>query len=453
MTVGAAVGVAVGTTVGVTGMGVAVAAGASVAVGAAVAVGTGVGVGNGVGVGTAVGFGVHVAVGFNVCVGIAVSVGVGSAAVGVGVGTGADAVLFERDNPPISNPAETIRTEHPKNSCFSHFAFGSQSRDTISAAAPKTQMIPPSILPIPFFRHFLHCINSKLLLQSHLAFSYGFHYTLFVNIPIARRSNTMRSASEYRRIARQRLSGNWGIAIAASLIAGLLGAGGSSIPIPSFDFSSVSETSPLSEYLPHFSQEGGAAIPVLSGVLIILLVFLAIVTVVGIALAVIGSAMDLGRRKFFVRLIHGETPDFGALFHYFRHLGKAFVLRLLINIFIFLWSLLFVIPGIVAAYRYAMAPYLMAKDPTLSPMAAIRMSKEIMRGKKMDLFILSLSFIGWSILCLFTCGIGYLFLSPYMHAAEAAFALDCLGLGSSIDEEPSEAPNAPPSDINTIFDE
>ncbi|MBR6556313.1 MAG: DUF975 family protein, partial [Clostridia bacterium] len=85
--------------------------------------------------------------------------------------------------------------------------------------------------------------------------------------------------------------------------------------------------------------------------------------------------------------------------------------------------------------------------------AAIRMSKELMRGKKMDLFILQLSFIGWSILCLFTCGIGYLILAPYMQTAEAAFALDCLGLGSAIDEEPSEAPNAPPPDINTIFDE
>lgn len=264
----------------------------------------------------------------------------------------------------------------------------------------------------------------------------------------------MRSASEYRRIARTRLSGNWGIAVAVSFVAGLLGAGGSSVSVPTFNFSSLrSENSAISEYLPNFSWGESLSLPVLSGVLIVLLVLLAVLSVIAIALAVIGSAMDLGRRKFFVRLVHGEKNDFNVLFHYFRHLGNAFVLRLLMNIFTFLWSLLFVIPGIIATYSYSMAPYLMAKDPTLSPIAAIRMSKELMRGKKMDLFILQLSFIGWSILCLFTSGIGYLILAPYMQTAEAAFALDCLGLGSAIDEEPSEAPNAPPPDINTIFDE
>jgi len=263
----------------------------------------------------------------------------------------------------------------------------------------------------------------------------------------------VRSASEYRRIARARLSGNWGIAVAASLIAGLLGAGGSSVPVPSFDFSSLTEIFSQSEYLPHFSLDESLSIPALSGVFVVLLGLLAIFAVIAIVVAVIGSAMDLGRCKFFVRLVHGERSDLGVLFHYFRHLGNAFVLRLLMNIFIFLWTLLFIIPGIIAAYSYSMAPYLMAKDPSLSPTAAIRMSKELMRGKKMELFILQLSFIGWSFLCLFTCGIGYIFLAPYTQTAEAAFALDCLGLGADLPVETSAAPNAPPPDINNLFDD
>ena len=263
----------------------------------------------------------------------------------------------------------------------------------------------------------------------------------------------MRSAREYRRIARARLSGNWGIAVAASVVAGLLGAGGSSVSVPTFDFSSLNEAPSFSESLPNLPWEENLSLPVLSGIFVILLGLLAVLSVIGIALAVIGSAMDLGRRKFFVRLVHGERSDFSVLFHYFRHLGNAFVLRLLMNIFIFLWSLLFVIPGIVAAYRYSMAPYLMAKDPNLSPIAAIRMSKELMRGKKMGLFILNLSFIGWSILCLFSCGIGYLFLSPYTQTAEAAFALDCLGLGADLPGENTQTPAGPPPDINNVFDE
>ena len=439
-----AVGIAVAVSVGV-------AAGIGVGVGMAVAVATGVDVGVGIAVGfcVAVGFGVPAGVGTSV--GIVVGDGMNSVGDGAGVGAGVSAPPFDRESPPRSSPAATVRTETPSRRRLSHAAFGSKSSDAMSAAAPRTHTKPPSTILSPFVI-FLHCTNSVRLLQSRLAFSFRLFYTLFV-IHVYRRSDTVRSSSEYRRIARARLSGNWGVAIAASLIAGLLGAGGSSIQIPSVDLSSFTEVFPLSEYLPHFSLDEGLSVPVLSGVFVVLLGLLAVLAVIGIVLAVIGSAMDLGRCKFFVRLVHGERSDLGVLFHYFRHLGNAFVLRLLMNIFIFLWTLLFIIPGIIAAYSYSMAPYLMAKDPTLSPMAAIRMSKELMRGKKMDLFILQLSFIGWSILCLFTCGIGYIFLTPYTQTAEAAFALDCLGLGADLPGDGAQNPAGPPPDINTVFDE
>ena len=93
-------------------------------------------------------------------------------------------------------------------------------------------------------------------------------------------------------------------------------------------------------------------------------------------------------------------------------------------LYIFLWSLLLLIPGIVKAYSYAMTPYILRDNPELSANEAIDLSRKMMHGHKLDLFCLHLSFIGWSILCLFTCGIGMLWLMPYMLTSQAAFYQD-----------------------------
>lgn len=85
------------------------------------------------------------------------------------------------------------------------------------------------------------------------------------------------------------------------------------------------------------------------------------------------------------------------------------------------WSLLFVIPGIVAAYRYSMATYIMAENPGMQATEAIERSKALMDGRKGDLFCLDLSFIGWALLATLTAGIGYLWLTPYMTVSRAAF--------------------------------
>ena len=90
----------------------------------------------------------------------------------------------------------------------------------------------------------------------------------------------------------------------------------------------------------------------------------------------------------------------------------------------FLWMLLFIIPGIVAAYRYAMTSFILAENPELTAGEAINCSKELMDGNKWRLFCLNFSFIGWIILCGFTLGIGYLWLTPYEQAANAAFYRD-----------------------------
>ena len=96
----------------------------------------------------------------------------------------------------------------------------------------------------------------------------------------------------------------------------------------------------------------------------------------------------------------------------------------LMTLFIFLWSLLLLIPGIIKAYSYAMTPYILEEHPELTANQAIDRSRAMMKGHKFDLFWLQLSFIGWILLGFLTFGIGFLWLGPYMDAAQAAFYED-----------------------------
>ncbi|MBR1873047.1 MAG: DUF975 family protein [Bacteroidales bacterium] len=107
--------------------------------------------------------------------------------------------------------------------------------------------------------------------------------------------------------------------------------------------------------------------------------------------------------------------------------GRNLLTMLLIGIFVTLWTFLLIIPGIIMAYAYSMAPYIIKDHPELSPMEAIKASRAMMKGHKFDLFYLHLSFIGWMLLTVLTCGIGFLWLAPYMESAQAAFYLDIKG--------------------------
>ena len=97
-----------------------------------------------------------------------------------------------------------------------------------------------------------------------------------------------------------------------------------------------------------------------------------------------------------------------------------------------LWSLLLIIPGIIAGYSYAMTGYILAENPELTASEAIARSKEMMAGNRFRLFCLHFSFIGWEILCTLTLGIGNLWLRPYKQAAEAAFYREISGTGYAV---------------------
>lgn len=111
------------------------------------------------------------------------------------------------------------------------------------------------------------------------------------------------------------------------------------------------------------------------------------------------------------------TRPFQAFKQYGRYLGTA----LLMTVFVFLWSLLFIIPGIVKGYAYAMTPYIMHEHPELSPNECIDRSKAMMKGYKWKLFLLDLSFIGWLLLCILTLGILTLWIQPWMECSRIRF--------------------------------
>ena len=110
------------------------------------------------------------------------------------------------------------------------------------------------------------------------------------------------------------------------------------------------------------------------------------------------------------------------------------ITRLLRALYTFLWSLLFIIPGIVAGFSYAMTDYILAENPELTADEAITQSKTMMYGNRFRLFCLQFSFIGWDILATLAFGIGHLWLTPYKQAAYAAFYREVSGTEYNEDE-------------------
>lgn len=241
-------------------------------------------------------------------------------------------------------------------------------------------------------------------------------------------------ASDFRTKAREILKGKWGIAVIAGLIYSLLG-GGSAGPqvkvnIDSGHFSAgveafgqtIISTDGLGSELGALLA-GGAIYAVLCAI------------VLGVVLFVLNSVVLLGYSSFNLKLYEGEEPGGGELFAYFRHWKTAAIAKLLRSIYIFLWSLLFIIPGIVANLGYSMTGYILAENPELTASEALARSKEMMYGNRWRLFCLELSFIGWDILSALTLGIGNLWLQPYKQAAFAVFYRDVSGTDAPMQTE------------------
>ena len=147
----------------------------------------------------------------------------------------------------------------------------------------------------------------------------------------------------------------------------------------------------------------------------------------GLLSLILGGPMTLGISYFALAISRNEEARFEQLFKGFNNFGTALGAYLLMAIFVILWMLLLIIPGIIAAISYAMTFYIIADEPSISIMDAIDKSKKMMYGYKWKFFCLNLRFLGWAILCLFTLGIGFLWLIPYMEISFAKFYDDIKG--------------------------
>ncbi len=135
-------------------------------------------------------------------------------------------------------------------------------------------------------------------------------------------------------------------------------------------------------------------------------------------------SIEVGGRKFFIQAAEGESKmgyiGYGFKKEWYLDIILTMLLR---QIYLFLWMILLIIPGIIKTYAYTMVPYILADNPTIGYNRAIELSNQMTQGEKFDMFLLDLSFLGWYILGLFAFCIGGIFVMPYENATKAELYL------------------------------
>jgi uncharacterized membrane protein len=205
-----------------------------------------------------------------------------------------------------------------------------------------------------------------------------------------------------RQRARANLQGNWGLSILTAIVAGIFGG----------LLTSTNITIKIDEELLYK----------LPDLLIQLLrLWTSASGMLALAAFILGGTVQLGYCRFLLNQHDGKPADFSDLFSRFENIGTGFAQMFLRTLYVILWALLLVIPGIVKAYSYSMTPLILAEYPDLTAGQAITLSRKMMDGHKMELFLLDLSFIGWMLLGLLCCGVGLLWVTPYQATAHANF--------------------------------
>lgn len=133
------------------------------------------------------------------------------------------------------------------------------------------------------------------------------------------------------------------------------------------------------------------------------------------------SPMILAFARINLGMTNGEKVEVKPLLESFNDFGKALLLNILASVFICLWSILLVVPGIIKALSYSMSFYILAENPDMDAMEALEESKKIMEGHKWEFFVLLLSFILWDILGCITWGLAYIYVAPYKNATIADY--------------------------------
>ena len=216
----------------------------------------------------------------------------------------------------------------------------------------------------------------------------------------------MKVSADYRMLALDALRGKWRAAVLTGIVASALGA--AIVSSPNSVASNFNQGKDLRFEL--FSQPNGGR---LLAALLVGIGLWAIFTLI------VCGAAQLGYARFNLNLVDGKDAAFSDLFSQKDRLWDGFCMKFLQGLYIALWSLLLVIPGIVKTYSYAMTPYIMSEHPSLTANEAITESRRIMDGNKWRLFCLDFSFIGWELLCALPLYIGYFLILRYFSGSEA----------------------------------
>ena len=226
----------------------------------------------------------------------------------------------------------------------------------------------------------------------------------------------MYSRKEIKSKAKEVFKAHYWPSVAAALILGLCTAGGGAAGRSSSGTSGSGAGSAMQEIM-----SDPTAVKILIGIAMIIVTACVVASLLNI---LIGNVIRVGGSQFHLACRTEENVPVGSLFNFFKGgvYGNVVKVMFLKGLFISLWGLLFVIPGIIKSLQYSQVEYILSEDPTISWAEARDRSKAMMAGNKMRLFWFELSFIGWGILAALTLGIaGVFWTNPYLHHAKAGF--------------------------------
>ncbi len=170
-------------------------------------------------------------------------------------------------------------------------------------------------------------------------------------------------------------------------------------------------------------------------VYILILVPIQLIPFGGFISLFITGPFAVGIAIFALALSRSQDPKLSQVFQGFQKFWVALGAYLLQLIFVLLWSILLIVPGIIAAISYSQTYYIIAEDDSIGPLQAITKSKRMMMGNKWKYFCLSFRFIGWELLCILSLGIGFLWLAPYMLVSFAKFYDDIPKVETEVEVE------------------